>query len=396
MFTTINAPIQQRSGRVESRSGTLIAVVTSLHALSTAVLAARLWIRLRIQRMGLAADDWTIIASWLFTVVQSIDICLQTKYGLGKHLADLPPGTDVVMASKLSYPNQSVYFISVSLTKISILFFYFRLFPQRTYRIFLWVMMVFVGLTGLICSLADIFQCNPVHKAWDSHAPGTCINRPAFFFANAGLNIFQDLVIYLLPSPILWNVHLPARQRIALIGIFVVGGFVCVTGIMRIPTLSVAVASEDPTWDHYGSAIWSSIECNSAIICASLVHFKPLLTRASSSILGASHSSRTGRMVKLSDERSKNLASGDVKTFGQRQGSRPVGILTEIELEDMSRSRCALVPGSHAGGSTATVTCDEETPFPRGMDQANAIYATTHFTVAYDDRQGLNQGVSST
>ncbi|KAI0139368.1 hypothetical protein F4776DRAFT_662327 [Hypoxylon sp. NC0597] len=384
MHTAANVPIQQRSGGVESRSSTLIAVVATMHTLSTVVLVARFWIRLRIQRMCLAADDWTIILSWLFTVAQSVDACLQTRYGLGKHLADLPPDTDVAMASRLSYANQAVYYTSVSLTKISILFFYFRLFPQKTYRIFLWAMMGFVGLTGLISSIAGIFQCTPVHKAWDTAIPGTCFNRPAFFFANASLNIFQDLVIYLLPSPILWNVHLPTKQRIALIGVFVVGGFVCITGIMRIPTLSVAVASADYTWDHYGSAVWSSIECNSAIICASLVHFKPLLAKASSSIIGASRSSRSGRMIKLSDKPSKKAASSDLNTFGQRQGSRPVGILTEMELEDV------LVPGSRTGvaTSTATATYDEESPFPVGGDRANAIYATTHFTVAYNDEKG--------
>ncbi|KAI1415377.1 hypothetical protein F5Y13DRAFT_187481 [Hypoxylon sp. FL1857] len=390
MSSAISIPIQQRSSDVVSRGGAVIAIVTAMNALSTAVLAARFWIRLRIQRIHLAVDDWTIIASWLVTVAQTIDDGFQTKYGLGMHIADLPPGADIVMANKLSYANQPIYYTSVSLTKISILLFYFRLFPHNAYHIFLWAMMVFVGLTGLICSVVSIFQCSPVHKAWDVHVPGVCFNRPAFFFSNASLNIFQDLVIYLLPSPILWKVNIPAKQRIALIGIFVVGGFVCVTGIMRIPTLSVAVASDDFTWDHYGSAVWSSIECNSAIICASLVHFKPLLTKASSSIHGASHSSRTGRLFKLSDERSKNRAGGDLITFGQRQGSRPVGILTEIELEDMSRSQSALVPSSHLGVATATASHDEESPFPiGGGDQGNVIYATTHFTVAFDDKQGL-------
>ncbi len=137
--------------------------------------------------------------------------------------------------------------MSISLTKVSILFFYFRLFPQKLYRTFLWAMMAFVFLTGFACSVAGIFQCNPIHKAWDTDVPGTCFDRPALFFANASLNIFQDFVIYLLPSPMLWNIQIPVRQRLALIGIFVVGGFVCIAGIIRIPTLRDAVSSTDPT-----------------------------------------------------------------------------------------------------------------------------------------------------
>lgn len=89
--------------------------------------------------------------------------------------------------------------------------------------------------------------------------------------------------------------------------------------------------------------------------------------------------------MKLSDERSKNVASGDLDTYGQRQGSRPVGILTEMELEDM------LVSASHTGVATATATYDKGSPFPGGGNQANAIYATTHFTIAYNDVKGSDQ-----
>ncbi|KAI3335726.1 hypothetical protein F4824DRAFT_142805 [Ustulina deusta] len=351
MFHTPELSLRDRSGHTESRSGNVIAVITATQVLSTIFLALRLWTRVGIQRMHFAKDDWTIIISWVFGLAYGIDVALQTRYGLGKHLADLPPETDFITSNILFYAKQPVYYMSISLTKVSILFFYFRLFPQKLYRTFLWAMMAFVFLTGFACSVAGIFQCNPIHKAWDTDVPGTCFDRPALFFANASLNIFQDFVIYLLPSPMLWNIQIPVRQRLALIGIFVVGGFVCIAGIIRIPTLRDAVSSTDPTWDHYGSAIWSAIEINFAIVCASLVHLKPFFAKMTSSVLHFSTFPQRSKF-KLSDDTS-NPASAHLKVSGKHLGSNQVSPAATLELDDRFQDQSPLVPDQGIGRATA-------------------------------------------
>ncbi|KAI0134987.1 hypothetical protein F4814DRAFT_443814 [Daldinia grandis] len=362
----------------ESRSWQVIAIVVAVQILSTTFLALRFYIRLRIQRMGLGTDDWIIIAAWLLTLVYGTDISLQTRYGLGKHLTDLPPGTDFITSNILFYSKQPVYYMSVSLTKVSIIFFYFRLFPQLNYRAFLWIIMAFVLLTGFTSGVAGIFQCNPIRRAWDDSVPGTCFDLRALFCANAGLNIFQDFVIYLLPSPILWNIQLPVKQRIALVGIFVVGGFVCIAGIIRVATLWGAIYSDDPTWYHFDAAIWSAIESNFAIVCASLVHFKPLIAKIAPSILSTSRSSKHGKMVKLKD----NPENAGLGPFGQLKGNRPVDSLTGMEAEeDISKDLSSLVP-ARTGIAAATISHNGDYTSPMGTDQLKATYTTTQFTVS--------------
>jgi hypothetical protein len=44
-------------------------------------------------------------------------------------------------------------------------------------------------------------------------------------------------------------------------------------------TLRAAVESQDPPWDNVGAAIWSIIELNCAIICASLPTLRPLIAK---------------------------------------------------------------------------------------------------------------------
>lgn len=44
-------------------------------------------------------------------------------------------------------------------------------------------------------------------------------------------------------------------------------------------TLREAVYSDDPPWNGAGAAIWSVIELNCAIICASLPTLRPLIAK---------------------------------------------------------------------------------------------------------------------
>lgn len=96
--------------------------------------------------------------------------------------------------------------------------------------------------------MANVFQCTPIDVAWDTKKKGSCINRVGLYLSNAGLDIFQDLFIYVLPIRVLYQLNLPKKQRIALIAIFVVGGFVVVTGILRLNSLKTAAVTKDPTW----------------------------------------------------------------------------------------------------------------------------------------------------
>jgi hypothetical protein len=92
-----------------------------------------------------------------------------------------------------------------------------------------------------------MLQCNPVARAWDTTLPGTCVNMTAVFYSHAGINILLDFIVYVMPIPMLWGVNRPLRDRLALIVIFAVGGFVCIMGIVRLQSLRKATVSTDPS-----------------------------------------------------------------------------------------------------------------------------------------------------
>jgi hypothetical protein len=136
----------------------------------------------------------------------------------------------------------------VGTTKVAILILYLRLAVTKTYRALIWTTMAVVISTFLAFVIAGLFQCSPIPFAWDKTIPGgQCFDVTALFYANAGINIFQDVFIYVLPMKLLWEVQIPRKQKIALIIVFAVGGFVCITGMLRLNSLKTASISKDPT-----------------------------------------------------------------------------------------------------------------------------------------------------
>jgi hypothetical protein len=133
---------------------------------------------------------------------------------------------------KLYYFGEILYYVCVAVTKIAILLLYIRIAAGNTLRTLIKIMMAFTVLSALGCVLASIFQCTPIHKAWavSPNVLGKCINVSALFYAQAGLDIVQDCIIYVLPMRMLYQIQIPRRQKIALMFVFAIGGFVVVTG----------------------------------------------------------------------------------------------------------------------------------------------------------------------
>ncbi|KAG9231474.1 hypothetical protein BJ875DRAFT_406887 [Amylocarpus encephaloides] len=275
----------------DSKAGQVLGVCSAMLALVTLVVAARFWIRLRFAKGTLGADDWCILVAWVLAAAFDLDPINQVKFGLGQHIYDLPLDTNFSASLELYYFGELIYFINIAITKVAVLILYLRLATSKRLRIIIWSVMAFVILTSVASVFATIFQCTPIQKAWEvpmtSH--GTCINVNSLFYANAGLDIIHDLIIFVLPMKMLYQLQLPKRQKYALIMVFAVGGFVVVTGCIRLYYLQGAQASQDPSYDNVGGAVWSSIESNIGVVCASLPHFKPLFDHFFPNLMGRSH-----------------------------------------------------------------------------------------------------------
>jgi hypothetical protein len=86
----------------------------------------------------------------------------------------------------------STYIAALAFAKVSICCFYLRLSPDRTFRILVFTVIAFTASYSFAGFLVVMFSCNPVAASWDlalAALPTTaCVNRPADYLAQAGLN----------------------------------------------------------------------------------------------------------------------------------------------------------------------------------------------------------------
>lgn len=115
---------------------------------------------------------------------------------------------------------------ATGLAKGSILLFYLRIFPGLYIKIAVWSLFTFVIGYSTAGVFANIFSCNPVRASWDLAAVPTsvCMNRPAFYFAQAALGIFTDIATVAVPVPLLRGLQLRTRRKVGVALVLTLGG----------------------------------------------------------------------------------------------------------------------------------------------------------------------------
>jgi hypothetical protein len=108
----------------------------------------------------------------------------------------------------------------------SILCLYLRIFPQRTFRRFVYAIMGVNTAYGTALILVSIFQCIPVHAAWtgwDGTVQARCVDVNAVGWASGAINIALDVGVLLLPLPGLTKLVMPWERKIYILLIFGLG-----------------------------------------------------------------------------------------------------------------------------------------------------------------------------
>lgn len=83
--------------------------------------------------------------------------------------------------------------------------------------------MALLIVAGLWMVISGFLFCIPVHAFWSVHHKDHCLPEGPVWYANAAMQIFTDLVILILPMPLLSKLHLPRRQKVGTMLVFGVG-----------------------------------------------------------------------------------------------------------------------------------------------------------------------------
>jgi hypothetical protein len=110
--------------------------------------------------------------------------------------------------------------LALVLTKISIVFQYKRIFTASKIVRLCNIMIGVLAVYGCWAVLGSTFMCVPVSNFWNTGISKQCMNKLAFWFSNAALNIATDIMIFSIPMPLLKQLQLPKKQKIGLMFVF--------------------------------------------------------------------------------------------------------------------------------------------------------------------------------
>ncbi|KAF1355748.1 hypothetical protein EJ07DRAFT_32511, partial [Lizonia empirigonia] len=263
----------------ESRVDELKVASIATIVLATLFLSLRLYSRwLKTQRLW--SDDVFAIVAAVLLITVSIIILEMSLKGFGLHYWNVPTSNAVELL-KLFYVCQMLYVAVQIFSKVAILTLYSRLFPGyiRWFRWSVRGMIAFMYVHGLVFFLLIVFQCWPIRSLWDKTITGAkCLPvSVAISFTGATLSIVEDIIILLLPLPVVWKLQMSTRKKIDVIFLISMGSFASVTRVIRLKFVVKYSNSYDSTWDNVDVIKWSLIEILAACICGNLLSLRPLI-----------------------------------------------------------------------------------------------------------------------
>ncbi|KFY76548.1 hypothetical protein V499_03839 [Pseudogymnoascus sp. VKM F-103] len=271
----------------------LVALTTL--GIATLFVVARLVTRLGIVKRS-TLDDLMIVVGWTLALGVTLSITIGVAKGLGRHDVDIPPQS-LDDLRKCEYTFSVLYNPALMATKTSILIFYLCLSKNMKYfRLATYLTIAVVIIAGTILTFFNIFVCDPITKTFSNSSTQKCIRLVTLYFAASPTNVATDIVILILPIPILTGMQLPRKQKVILVFTFALGIFVMIVDVIRINALQNTIliitaggpvptttdSLEDTTDFAYlvsPALMWSAVEINVGIICACIPTLRPLVKR---------------------------------------------------------------------------------------------------------------------
>ncbi|KAK4950681.1 hypothetical protein LTR10_010674 [Elasticomyces elasticus] len=218
---------------------------------------------------GYGWDDWFIL------VVEAIvtAITVVGYLSLAKDMWMVAPH-NITRILKYFWLEEMLYTWAVQFTKISILLFYLRIFPNTVsnhFRMGCYAMMGICLITAVGFTFSTMFQCSPMSYSWtlwDGQHEGHCDNTLAQIYAGSGINIVYDLIVFILPIPKLLKVQISNKKKAGIVMTFMVGLFVTACSVIRLAYVVRWRKTTNPTWSYAPIALWSIIEVDVGVVCA--------------------------------------------------------------------------------------------------------------------------------
>ncbi|KAH8882163.1 hypothetical protein GQ53DRAFT_618888, partial [Thozetella sp. PMI_491] len=244
---------------------TLVIVYSITFSLATFFLVLRMYTcAYLVHRIGIdELTDHQMLETW------NTDVYLPMRSGFGKHI------WDVSVEQFEYYPRillgiAASYMWTPTLVKLALLALYHRINPTPLFRICVYAVGFSLIIYTVICVALLCGPCSLLDTTDD-----TCLNNIAL--TQAILNILSDVILIVMPVPMIFGLGLPMRQKLNILAILSLGSGATVASIVRITYIKSMAENPDATWTQAAAAVWSFLEINLGITCNCLALMKPFV-----------------------------------------------------------------------------------------------------------------------
>ena len=135
------------------------------NTLSGLFILLRIGSKLIVTNSNVGLDDTFILLTLLCAIPSTaVNIYGTASHGEGKDIWRLE-FSDITQFGFYFYISHVLYFAQVSLLKMSLLFFYLRIFKGSTQKL-LWGTIALNAVFGIVFILLGVFECSPISYFW--------------------------------------------------------------------------------------------------------------------------------------------------------------------------------------------------------------------------------------
>jgi hypothetical protein len=311
---------------VRYKGGTFIAVGVAGAAIAVAAFILRMAASIGRNGRKVSWDDLTMFIVLLLAIPPAVfthycktidprslrshftDNVIVVKNGLGRDIWTLQ--ADQITNVLFYYFLGEIFYVTgLGISKISILFFYLRVFPAKNFRSLTYSVMVLCGAYTVAFFVATLLQCRPISMAWDQWDglhKGTCNDIHLQGWIAAAINIFLDALVMGLPMKHLAALNMSLKKKVMVMSMFGVGIFVIVISVIRLESLIHFSNTQNVTWDYVDAGLWSLIEIDVSIVCGCMPAHRLLIAKFWPKITStfASSKNSSGKRSKFSTDNS--------------------------------------------------------------------------------------------
>ncbi|KUJ23923.1 uncharacterized protein LY89DRAFT_726973 [Mollisia scopiformis] len=275
------------------RKPELLGTTIALAIIVLVFVGLRFWSRFTVSRQ-FWWDDWFVLLGTICQIGTDCAMFWGISMGFGVHVWNVDSKLNVPLY-QFEWIFELLYVVVQSTTKASIVCLYWRLFPQPWLRNVVRFLWVWIAIHFFTFFFTILVQCTPIALVYNHALTGHCLNAHAIILAAAILVMVEDIILIILPLPLIWKLNVKLSRKLAISLVMSVGLVAVVASAVRLKYVVSFYYDIDQNWDDVPVAILSVVETSLSIVCVCFPPVKILMSKYYKKYTGSDSSAMRSR-----------------------------------------------------------------------------------------------------